>query len=83
MVSEKLQKCYIITEWYWYEIDMNLENKIYLISKIVSANPPQDTSSSFIDSLFVSHQLDRHFIRYGKYNVGLQKKDLKLYAKNR
>ena len=33
--------------------------------------------------LFVSHQLDQPFLRYGKYNVGLQKTNLKFYAKNR
>ena len=31
--------------------------------------------------LFVSHQLDQPFLRYGKYNVQLQKTDLKFYAK--
>ena len=30
--------------------------------------------------LFVSHQLDQPFLRYGKYNVRLQKTDLKFYA---
>ena len=32
--------------------------------------------------LFVSHQLDQPFLRYGKYNIRLQKTDLKFYEKN-
>ena len=33
--------------------------------------------------LFVSHQLDHPFLRYGKNNIWLQKTDLKFYTKNR
>ena len=38
-------------------------------------------ASSWLISFFVPHQLDQPFIRYGKYNVRLQKTDSKFYAK--
>ena len=42
---------------------------------------PSQHSIQLINFLSVSHQLDQPFLRYGKYNVRLQKTDLKVYAK--
>ena len=42
---------------------------------------PSQRSIQLTHFPFVSHQLDQPFLRYGKYNVRLQKMDLKFYTK--
>ena len=42
---------------------------------------PSQHSIQLTHFLFVSHQLDQPFLRYGKYNIQLQKTDLKFHAK--
>ena len=43
---------------------------------------PNQHSIPLTHFLFVSHQLDQPFLRYGKYNVPLQKTDLKFSKKS-
>ena len=43
---------------------------------------PSQRTIQLTHFLFVWHQLDQPFPRYGKYDVRLQKTDLKFYAKN-
>ena len=44
---------------------------------------PSQRSIQLTHFLFISHQWDQPFLRYGKYNVRLGKTDLKFYEKNR
>ena len=66
------------------EIQFDLQNsrsKVKVKGHGQGQRYPSQRSIQLTHLFFVSHQLDQPFLRYGKYDVPLQKTDLKFYTK--
>ena len=63
-----------------YNLTLNSKSKVKVTGQCQEY--PSQRSIQLTNFLFVSHQLDQPLLRYGKYNVRLQKMDVKFYTRN-